>query len=152
MDEIVVVGGLVPSLLIDQSRLPQETPEHVGTMDLDIGLDLAILDEGLYHTLSERLREAGFEPAVNDKGRPMRQTWQLVKPRSVTVDFLIPPSKETDKAGGLRSIEKDFAAFITPGLKLAFTDRHGLESMARHLSGKEPPDLYGCAGPGLLSH
>jgi hypothetical protein len=35
----------------------------------------------------------------------------------VTVDFLIPPSLDTDKGGDLRHIEKDFAAVITPGLR-----------------------------------
>jgi len=38
MDDVVVVGGLVPSLLIDQAALPEGTPAHVGTMDLDVGL------------------------------------------------------------------------------------------------------------------
>jgi hypothetical protein len=38
MDELVVVGGLVPSLIIDQATLPQDTDPHVGTMDLDVGL------------------------------------------------------------------------------------------------------------------
>ena len=35
MDDLVVVGGLVPSLLIDQADLPEGATEHVGTMDLD---------------------------------------------------------------------------------------------------------------------
>jgi len=39
------------------------------------------------------------------------------------VDFLIPPSIDTDKGGDLRHIEKDFAAVITPGLRLAFQDK-----------------------------
>ena len=42
MDELVVIGGLVPSLLIDQDNLPDGTYAHVGTMDLD-----AIAGEGL---------------------------------------------------------------------------------------------------------
>ena len=150
MDEIVIVGGLVPSLLIDQGRLPQETPEHVGTMDVDIGLDLAILDEGIYHTLSERLREAGFEPAVNDKGRPMRQTWQLAKQRSATVDFLIPPSLDTDKAGALRSIQKDFAAFIAPGLELAFTDRRRIRIDGETPIGERAARSVWVCGPGAF--
>lgn len=37
MDDIVVVGGLVPALLIDQEELPPGTIAHPGTMDLDIG-------------------------------------------------------------------------------------------------------------------
>ena len=45
------------------------------------------------------------------------------KAGSVTVDFLIPPSAKTDRGGSLRSIERDFAAVIAPGLALAFQDR-----------------------------
>src|SRR5476649_1288198 len=65
MDELVVVGGLVPSLLIDQANLGQEMEPHVGTLDLDIGLSLAVFDDEHYRTISERLRSAGFEPDTN---------------------------------------------------------------------------------------
>ena len=41
LDEIVVVGGLVPYLLIDQEELPAGLDPHVGTMDLDMGLAAA---------------------------------------------------------------------------------------------------------------
>jgi hypothetical protein len=37
MDELVVVGGLVPSLLIDQAHVPENVTAHVGTLDLDLG-------------------------------------------------------------------------------------------------------------------
>jgi hypothetical protein len=42
MDELVVVGGLVPSLLIDQEKLPENVTAHVGTLDLDLGLAFAL--------------------------------------------------------------------------------------------------------------
>jgi hypothetical protein len=45
MEQAVIVGGLVPSILIDQMNLPDGADSHVGTMDLDIGLTLAIFDE-----------------------------------------------------------------------------------------------------------
>jgi hypothetical protein len=38
MDDLVVVGGLVPSLLIDEDAGNTAFEPHVGTMDLDIGL------------------------------------------------------------------------------------------------------------------
>jgi excinuclease UvrABC ATPase subunit len=41
MPELVVVGGLVPSLLIDQESLAENVTSHVGTMDLDLGLAFA---------------------------------------------------------------------------------------------------------------
>jgi hypothetical protein len=88
-----------------------------------VGLKLALLDKGRYRTLTERLRNAGFTPDRNEEGQPTRQRWRLTGQYPVTVDFLIPPSLPTDRGGRLRNIEKDFAALITPGLKLAFQDR-----------------------------
>ena len=35
MDDLVVVGGLVPSQLIDQASLPEGADAHAGTTDLD---------------------------------------------------------------------------------------------------------------------
>ena len=92
MDEVVVVGGLVPSLLIDQGTLPEGTSAHVGTLDLDVGLKLALLDEGRYRTLTVRLRDAGFAQDQTEEGRPTRHRWRVTGLGSVTVDFLIPPS------------------------------------------------------------
>jgi hypothetical protein len=42
LNETVVIGGLVPSLLIDQTALQRDQEKHVGTLDLDIGLALAM--------------------------------------------------------------------------------------------------------------
>ena len=60
MDEIVVVGGLFPWLPIGQRALPEGTSAHVGAIDLDVVLKLALLDEGRYRTLTERFWDAGF--------------------------------------------------------------------------------------------
>lgn len=40
-DDLVVVGGLVPSLLVDQEHLAEGVEAHVGTIDLDVGLAVA---------------------------------------------------------------------------------------------------------------
>jgi hypothetical protein len=67
MDEIVVVGGLVPSLLIDQSNLPADTDPHAGTMDLDLGIAFALVNEERYAEVTERLASDGFKPDLNTK-------------------------------------------------------------------------------------
>lgn len=122
LDDLVIVGGLVPSLLIDQKNLPEGGEAHVGTLDLDVGLAVALLDDQRYEELTERLREAGFAPDKTTDGKLIRQRWQILDGR-VTLDFLIAPSREGDRGGRLRHIESDFAAFIMPGLQLAFRDR-----------------------------
>jgi len=123
-DDVVIVGGLVPSLIVPQSRLPAGRHPHVGTMDVDLGLAVAILDQQRYHELCERLRQAGFEPDINDAGKPTNQRWRIESEnRNVIVDFLIPATLESDKGGKLRNLEEGFAAIITPGLELAFEDK-----------------------------
>lgn len=150
LDELVVVGGLVPSLLILDESLANEEDVHIGTMDLDLGLSLALLNAQRYEDLTLRLRRAGFEPDVNEAGNPTFQRWKIEPSRDlkVTVDFVIPPSLEKDKGGDLRHIEKDFAAVITPGLHLAFRDRQKVTLSGNTLLGeKASRDIWVC-GPG----
>jgi len=150
MDEVVVVGGLAPSLLIDQDSLPDGTSAHVGTLDLDVGLKLALLEEERYRTLTERLRDSGFVQDLTDDGMPTRQRWRITGTGSVTVDFLIPPSLETDQGGMLRNIERDFAAIIAPGLKLAFRDRRRVHIAGKTIFGETAArDVWVC-GPGAF--
>lgn len=99
-DDVVVVGGLVPYLIVDQTVAVEA---HVGTRDLDLGLALSVLNEERYREISDRLRRNGFKPDENQAGRTTRQTWRLGSQR-VTIDFLI---------GGWRSVvtgRSDYAA------------------------------------------
>jgi hypothetical protein len=148
MDDLVVVGGLVPSLLVDQGALPEGALAHVGTLDLDVGLTVALLDEGRYRTLTERLRGAGFSPDENEAGHPTRQRWKVEHVEKVTVDFLIAPSLPGDRGGKLRNIEPEFAAVIARGLHLAFEDREGVTLSGETLFGEEATRRIWVAGPG----
>lgn len=121
MDELVVVGGLVPSLLIDQEHLPDKVAPHVGTLDLDLGLAFALVGEQRYQEVTDRLTQAGFQADVNDEGIQTRQRWRISDP-PVTVDFLIEPENKNAKPGSLFSLTKDWAAIVAPGLHLAFRD------------------------------
>ena len=152
LDEVVIVGGLVPSLLIPDESLHEGEDMHIGTMDLDLGLSLAFLNTQRYEALTRRLRRAGFEPDVNEAGNPTFQRWKIKPSRDlkVTVDFVIPPSLEEDKGGDLRHIEKDFAAVITPGLHFAFLDRRKVTLKGKTLLGeKAGRDIWVC-GPGAF--
>ena len=123
MDELVVVGGLVPSLLIDQEKLPENVTPHVGTLDLDLGLAFALVGEQRYQDVVERLRNAKFTADVNEDGKPTRQRWRISDP-PVTVDFLIEPEQGAEaQAGRLFPLTKDWAAIIAPGLHLGFQEQ-----------------------------
>jgi hypothetical protein len=152
IDDVVVVGGLVPTLLIDPAGLPEGTEAHVGTMDLDVGLKLAILDEERYRDLSARLRDAGFTQDQTEEGRPTRHRWCITGAGAspVTMDFLIQPSLKTDKGGALRSIERDFAAMIAPGLGLAFRDRVSVAIEGKTIFGESARRNVWVCGPGAF--
>ncbi len=104
MDDLVIVGGLVPTLLVQQDGLPDGVDRHVGTLDLDVGLEVALLEDQRYRDLTDRLRRAGFRQDVNEQGNPTRQRWRVEEPRgaSVTIDFLIQPTRPGDRGGLLR--------------------------------------------------
>ena len=151
LDDIVIVGGFAPNLLVDQEHLPVGLDAHAGTMDLDLGLALDLLREERYRELSQSLREVGFEPDVNESGNPTRQRWRSSSDRSVTIDFLISPSEEAEEGGTLFDIEPDLAAVVTPGLHLAFQDRRQVPLSGQTiLQENASRDIWVC-GPGSLT-
>ena len=151
LDEIVVVGGLVPYLLVDQENLPSDLEPHAGTMDLDMGLALAILNQERYRELGIRLRDAGFKPDVNDQGNRRFQSWITGGDHPVAVDFLIPPTDQTGEGGTLLHIESDLAAIVTPGLALAFEDRCRKELSGTIPSGARATRNIPVCGPGAFT-
>ncbi len=119
LDQIVIVGGLIPYLIVDQAEAGREL--HVGTRDLDLGLALAVLKQSRYHEIATRLREAGFSPATKgDTGNRIRQTWAF-SGANITIDFLIGAARGL-RGGTLQDLETDLAAVVTPALPLAFLD------------------------------
>ena len=148
IDHVVIVGGLAPSLQIDQSKLPPGIDAHVGTQDLDLGLTLAILEEERYEELSARLRNAGLALDINEHGNVTNQRWRIVDRQAVTIDFLIPPSGINDYGGRLRNFQQGFAAVITPGLHLAFDDRICVPVSGRTPFGEQATRNVWVCGPG----
>lgn len=147
LDEVVIVGGLVPSLLVDQAA---SSDLHVGTQDLDLGLALAIFDDKRYQTLAERLRQAGFAPDTNEKGNITRQRWKIDASPKVTVDFLVAPTGPDDVGGRLKNIEDDFAAIIAPGLRIAFVDRAKVTLEGKTIHNEQARREVWVCGPGAF--
>ena len=128
IEEITVVGGLVPSLIIPRGE-DASIEVHAGTLDLDLGLAITVFDKSRYQEIAHRLRGADFTQSTNSKGRLSRQTWGIntTQGQRMSLDFLISPTRSDDQPGRLRDLEPDFAAIIIPGLHLAFQDRQRVE-------------------------
>ncbi len=148
MPRVRVVGGLVPGLLIPPASIA-ETEGHVGTQDLDLGLELTILDNSEYQLLSSRLRNAGFRQDLNPGGRPTRQRW-IHPAAGLTIDFLIPPADADQEPGTLQNLEPDFAAVITPGLEMAFEDFEVVEVQGKTILDEQATRNVWVCGPGAF--
>ncbi len=148
MDDLCIVGGLVPSLLIDLQVGPDpDTGDlHPGTNDLDVGLAIGLLDEAQYAEISKRLRQEDFKPDFNELGNRTPQRWGLAG-CDVTIDFLMPPIPGARKGGRIHNLEGDFAALITPGLQLAFDERHEVVMDGHTLRGEAVRRSVPVCGP-----
>lgn len=144
LEDIVIVGGLVPALIVPQ----REDRLHVGTTDLDVGLSIALFDEQRYAELAARLSAAGFEPDVNEKGNPTRQRWRIDSPK-ITVDFLIEPTRG-EKPGTIKDLTKELAAFVIPGVRLAFRDRQAVTLDEQTIRGEDAQRTISVCGPGAF--
>ncbi len=148
MDRICIVGGLVPSLLIDHDIGPDPETEagHPGTNDLDVALAIALLDDEQYAELGERLRQEGFGPDKNSKGNPTPQRWKLGSLK-VTIDFLLPPLPGIDNDRRMQPLEGDLSAIITPGLQLAQNEREDVLLDGHTLKGERVKRVIPVCGP-----
>lgn len=153
LQDLPIVGGYVPSLLVPEPL--ESVATHVGTRDLDLGVQLALLDEQGYLTLTERLGRAGFRPVLNPRGNPVHQSWRVDTSTrfSAVVEFLIPPRTEDErsKPGRTAHLDTQLAAIIVPGLELVANDRLQIRLDGCDLFGAAVSrDVWVC-GPGAYT-
>lgn len=116
-NQIVIVGGWVPSFIIPQSR-----EAHIGTLDVDLALDFTKISEETYNTLLEILLRRGYR---QDKNQPFRFFREVSgaggNPITVEVDFLAGEYGGTGK-GRRTQPAQDIRARKARGCDLAFAN------------------------------
>jgi len=155
LDDLVIVGGLVPALLVDlaqKENIDATDPlsRHVGTRDLDLGFAVGLVDEGRYTEISTRLARFGFAPDRNEDGNATPQRWRHETASELTIDFLISPTIEEEEGGSIKHLEGNLAAIVIPGLELAFEDLHKVELSGTRLDGAEATQKIPVCGPGAF--
>ncbi|WP_028216484.1 nucleotidyl transferase AbiEii/AbiGii toxin family protein [Paraburkholderia oxyphila] len=114
--KFAVVGGAVPWLLLGNN----EDMRHVGTLDVDLGLDTDALGEGEYATLVEALLGHGYA-----QSKALRR-FQLVRqiktddggaPIDVIIDFLMP--RDAEIVRNMPPLVSEFAVQRADGADLA---------------------------------
>jgi hypothetical protein len=75
-NSLVLIGGLTPRYLVPER--PPVVPQHAGTLDLDVVIDLVVLEDiEAYRTLEDNLKKTGFERGENDKGQKVNWRWKV---------------------------------------------------------------------------
>ncbi|MFC1758477.1 hypothetical protein ACFL2H_06880 [Planctomycetota bacterium] len=141
-DELILMGGMVPSVLIDPDSLPSDVSTHVGTMDVDLGLVLAHQTIDTLEATKARLVEIGFKPdAKTPEGTCMR--FKDTKGHEVIVDLL---------CGG--EIPKDQPSLVVPRIaghvELAFSDSVTVELRGHAIDENEVAASMNVCGPGAF--
>jgi len=145
--KFAVIGGAVPWLLLDNEDMP-----HVGTLDVDLGLDAEALGDGEYVSLVEALMGQGY------KQREELRRFQLVRevpvddggaPIDIVVDFLMPRDAEIVK--NRPPILSDFAVQRADGADLAL--RYQLVAITGDMpgGGTNRVEVAVCSIPALLA-
>ena len=149
MEQVTLIGGVVPSLLVPASTLPEGMNPHPGTADLDFGLQLSVLTDEGYATISELLRAAGYRPMEKEEDRIRRQTWRTDPALGavVTIDFLIARSPRQPPATRVQNLEPDFAALIADGLQLVERDKRKIPISGLTIRGERAERSIWVCGP-----
>lgn len=149
MEQLTLVGGIVPSLLVPAGGLPEGAEAHPGTTDLDLGLQLSVLTDEAYASISELLRDAGYRAVEKEEDKIRRQTWRTDPALGaiVTIDFLIPRSPEQPPKTRMQDLEKDFAALIADGLQLVERDRRKILILGTTIRGERVERSIWVCGP-----
>jgi len=132
VDCLVVVGGWTPDLL-----LPDADEPHIGSIDVDLALDAAKLNDGRYAELVKLLLDA-------KRYRPGEKDFQLVvevdlkdgeKPVQVEVEFLA--SKEVKLKKNKPKLLADFRVLQVDAASEAFRNPVELKLPGKNVRGAE---------------
>lgn len=100
-NDIVVIGGWVPFFLTQNVTVDEP---HVGSLDVDLALNIAKITDAAYTRIEEILDERGFKHRLDAKGNPIPHSYfRQVKNAAgqefdVQVDFLAPEYGGTAKS------------------------------------------------------
>ena len=142
-ESVYLIGGLTPRYIVSG-----DAPEHVGTLDVDIVLELQVLiDTNAYQTLEENLKRIGFERAENSHGAKQSWRWkrQFDERTTIILDLLADdpnigggkvqpiPSEGSVSALNIPGSSIVFDLYDTTTLKAELLDDNGsVEEAIRH--------------------
>src|ERR1035437_4467910 len=120
-ESLVLVGGLTPRYLVPDR--PPVVPQHAGTLDIDVVIDLVILeDTEAYRTLEQNLKKIGFERGENDKGQKVNWRWKVRMEDGATIILELLADYSSTRGGVPRPIpdEGRISALNIPHSSMVF--------------------------------
>lgn len=110
-DALILIGGWSPYFLLARHQRRDDPFVHVGSIDIDLAVDPARVDERNYATMLELLAGRGYRPAADRRGARLPCSVERIipspvtdKPYAIRVDFLThveeraPNARRTDVA------------------------------------------------------
>jgi len=135
-ESIVLVGGLTPRYLVKAK--PPAVPEHAGTQDVDVVVDLQILaDVDAYHTLEDNLKKLGFERGTNSKDQKVSWRWEVCTEHNVLLRLELLADHPDMKGGKVEALptEGNISALNVPHSSMVFDHYLTVEITAESLGG-----------------
>jgi hypothetical protein len=115
-DEMAVIGGWVPALL-----LPESKEQHIGTLDVDIALNFQNISDDTYATILQALTDHGYSPSDKQPYIFTRDVVINAKKYTVQVDILSPEYGGSSKNHRTQSVQ-DIKARKARGCDLVFNN------------------------------
>jgi hypothetical protein len=132
-ESVVLVGGLTPRYLV--KARPPDVPEHAGTQDVDVVVDLQVLaNVDAYHTLEENLHKLGFERGTNDRAQKINWRWETRAGKALLrLEFLadMPDMKRVEAL----PTDGNLSALNVPHSSIVFDHYREVEITAESLGG-----------------
>ena len=134
------MGGMVPTVLIDNSELPQGVDAHVGTMDVDLGLILAHQTLDRLENTKASLSEIGFTAHPTESARMRHKDSEG---NIVVVDLLCGGEAPTDQPSVV-------VPRIADHVEMAFLDSLSIQLNGPATDGTEVTTSMNVCGPGAF--
>lgn len=137
-ESIYLVGGLTPRYLVKGK--PPNVPEHAGTTDVDVVVELQVLAAtDAYKTLEENFKKMGFERGENADGKKQTWRWQTTEKTEsgarIVVELLADdPEKSGGKVAPLPT-DGNVSALNIPHASMVF-DHHEIMEVTAELLGE----------------
>lgn len=112
-DALILIGGWVPYFLLEKYKRREIEFKHIGSIDIDVVIDPAVIDEDRYATIVQLLLNRRYKRSERILYQFEREiTSQIDKKRyAVGIDFLTPkPVKGKGRTHRHREIQKELMA------------------------------------------